>query len=288
MREPSSRGGTLGALLALLSSLSWGVADFIGGLAARRAGPVQVLAVAYPAGAVVLTLVALFVIPGNLTPAVLPYAFVAGAIGALAIGLLYAALTRGPMGVVSPITAVMSGAVPVVAGVLTGESLSGLAIAGMVLAVFAVILVSRESGEAHERTPVSALLLSIASGTSIGLYLTAIGFAPEDSGVWVATIGRWVSTVAMLLTLVLVVRSFTRARFPWLLAIVSGILDASANGIFQLATQRGLLAIVAVIGSLYPAATVVLARIFIQERLNRLQITGVIAALAAAASLALA
>lgn len=288
MREPSSRGGTLGALLALLSSLSWGVADFIGGLAARRAGPVQVLAVAYPAGAVVLTLVALFVIPGNLTPAVLPYAFVAGAIGALAIGLLYAALTRGPMGVVSPITAVMSGAVPVVAGVLTGESLSGLAIAGMVLAVFAVILVSRESGEAHERTPVSALLLSIASGTSIGLYLTAIGLAPEDSGVWVATIGRWVSTVAMLLTLVLVVRSFTRARFPWLLAIVSGILDASANGIFQLATQRGLLAIVAVIGSLYPAATVVLARIFIQERLNRLQITGVIAALAAAASLALA
>lgn len=288
MREPTLRGGTLGAFLALLSSLSWGVADFIGGLAARRAGPVQVLAVAYPAGAVVLTLVALFVIPGNLTPAVLPYAFVAGAIGALAIGLLYAALTRGPMGVVSPITAVMSGAVPVVAGVLTGESLSGLAIAGMVLAVFAVILVSRESGEAHERTPVSALLLSIASGTSIGLYLTAIGLAPEDSGVWVATIGRWVSTVAMLLTLVLVVRSFTRARFPWLLAIVSGILDASANGIFQLATQRGLLAIVAVIGSLYPAATVVLARIFIQERLNRLQITGVIAALAAAASLALA
>jgi uncharacterized membrane protein len=73
-----------------------------------------------------------------------------------------------------------------------------------------------------------------------------------------------------------------------LLAVVSGILDASANGIFQLATQRGLLAIVAVIGSLYPAATVVLARIFLQERLNRLQITGVVAALVAAASLALA
>lgn len=278
----------MGALLALLSSFSWGVADFIGGLAARRAGPVQVLAVAYPAGAIVLTLVAIFVIPGNLTPAVLPYALVAGAIGALAIGLLYAALTRGPMGVVSPITAVMSGAVPVVAGVVTGESLSGLAIAGMVLAVFAVVLVSRESGEAHERTPVSALLLAIASGTSIGLYLTAIGLAPDDSGVWVATLGRWVSTIAMILTLVLVVRTFTRARFPWKLAIISGILDASANGIFQLATQRGLLAIVAVIGSLYPAATVVLARVFIQERLNRLQITGVIAALAAAASLALA
>lgn len=278
----------MAALLALISSLSWGVADFLGGLASRRAGPVQVLAVAYPAGAVLLTFIALFVIPGNLTLAVLPYALVAGTIGALAIGLLYAALTRGPMGVVSPITAVMSGAVPVAAGLLRGESLDTLAIIGIVLAIAAVVLVSRESGHAHERTPMIALVLAMASGTAIGLYLTAIGLAPQDSGVWVATIGRWVSTIAMVLTLVIVVRTFTRSTFPWMLAIVSGALDACANGIFQLATQRGLLAIVAVIGSLYPAATVMLARIFLHERLNRLQIFGVIAALAAAASLALA
>ncbi len=278
----------MAALLALISSLSWGVADFLGGIASRRAGPVQVLAVSYPAGALLLTLIALFIIPGNLTPAVIPYAVVAGAIGALAIGLLYAALTRGPMGVVSPITAVMSGAVPVAVGLMRGESLAPLAIVGIVLAVAAVILVSRESGHVHERTPLSALLLAIASGTAIGLYLTAIGLAPQDSGIWVATLGRWVSTIVMIATLVLVVRSFTRSRFPWLLVIVSGLLDASANGIFQLATQRGLLAIVAVIGSLYPAATVVLARIFLHERLNRLQITGVVAALIAAGSLALA
>lgn len=278
----------MAALLALISSLSWGVADFFGGLASRRAGPVQVLVVAYPAGAVLLTFIALFVIPGNLTLAVVPYAFVAGTIGALAIGLLYAALTRGPMGVVSPITAVMSGAVPVAAGLIRGESLDTLAIIGIVLAIAAVVLVSRESGHAHERTPMIALVLAMASGTAIGLYLTAIGLAPQDSGVWVATIGRWVSTIAMVLTLVIVVRTFTRSKFPWVLAIVSGALDASANGIFQLATQRGLLAIVAVIGSLYPAATVMLARIFLHERLNRLQIIGVIAALAAAASLALA
>ena len=282
------KGRVMAALLALISSLSWGVADFLGGIASRRAGPVQVLAVSYPAGALLLTLIALFIIPGNLTPAVIPYAVVAGAIGALAIGLLYAALTRGPMGVVSPITAVMSGAVPVAVGLMRGESLAPLAIVGIVLAIAAVILVSRESGHVHERTPLSALLLAIASGTAIGLYLTAIGLAPADSGIWVATLGRWVSTIVMIATLVLVVRSFTRSRFPWLLVIVSGLLDASANGIFQLATQRGLLAIVAVIGSLYPAATVVLARIFLHERLNRLQITGVVAALIAAGSLALA
>ncbi len=277
----------MAALLAALSSLSWGVADFIGGLAARRAGTVQVLAVSYPAGAVVLTAVAIWIIPGSLTTEVLPYALVAGTVGALAIGLLYAALTRGPMGIVSPVTAVMSAAIPVFVGVTRGESIAPIAVAGMVLAVFAVFLVSRESGHAHEKTPLNALLLAIASGVAIGVYLTAIGLAPENSGVWAATVGRWVSTVVMISVLAFVVRSFTRSGFPWILAGAAGILDASANGVFQLASQRGLLSIVAVIGSLYPAATVVLARVLLKERMNKVQAVGVVAALAAAAALAL-
>ncbi|MFM1916547.1 MAG: hypothetical protein RJB01_62, partial [Actinomycetota bacterium] len=92
--------------------------------------------------------------------------------------------------------------------------------------------------------------------------------------------------VAMIVVVFVVLRSFTRTNFPWLLAAVSGGLDATANGLFQLASQRGLLAIVAVIGSLYPAATVVLARIFLNEKLNRIQVSGVVLALAAAAFLA--
>lgn len=276
----------MGALLALVSSLSWGVADFMGGLAARRAGPIQVLAVSYPAGAVLLTLLALFVIPGTVSVELLPYAVAAGLIGALAIGLLYAALTRGPMGVVSPLTAVMSGAVPVAVGLLRGETLSSIAIVGIVLAVFAVFMVSKESGH-HERTPLSAIILALSSGVAIGLYLTAIGLAPQDSGIWAATIGRWVSTLVMLIAVLVVARKFVAAGFPWLLVIGSGVLDASANGIFQLATQRGLLSIVAVIGSLYPAATVVLARVLLKERLNGVQIAGVVLALSAAAMLSL-
>jgi drug/metabolite transporter (DMT)-like permease len=277
----------MGALLALVSSLSWGVADFMGGLAARRVGPIQVLAVSYPAGAVLLTLLAFFVIPGEVSVELLPYAVAAGLIGALAIGLLYAALTRGPMGVVSPLTAVMSGAVPVAAGLLRGETLSALAIVGIACAVLAVFMVSKESGHHHERTPMFAIILALASGVAIGLYLTAIGLAPQDSGIWAATIGRWVSTVVMLIAVLVVARKVITAGFPWLLVIGSGILDASANGIFQLATQRGLLSIVAVIGSLYPAATVVLARVILKERLNAIQIGGVLIALAAAAMLSL-
>ena len=136
----------VGALLALASSMSWGVADFMGGLAARRAGSAQVLSVSYPIGAVLLTLIALFVVPGQLTTAVIPYAAAAGVIGGVAMLLLYAALTRGPMGIVSPITAVMSGLVPVIVGLSRGETVSLIAVLGMVGAAIAVFLVSRESG----------------------------------------------------------------------------------------------------------------------------------------------
>lgn len=277
----------MGAFLALASSLSWGVADFLGGMASRRAGAVQVLAVSYPAGGLVITLMAMFVIPGHLSMAVVPYAVVAGLLGAVAIGLFYAAMNRGPMGVISPITAVMSGIVPVAAGLFRGESISLIAAAGMVVAFVAVIMVSRENAHPHERTPLIAIVLALIAGFAIGCYLTAIGLAPADSGVWAATLARWFSTVVMIFILLVIVRSFSAKGFPWALAIIAGLLDAGANGLFQLAAQRGLLAIVAVIGALYPASTVLLARFLLHERMNRVQVTGVVLAFLAITALAL-
>ncbi len=274
------------ALLALISSLSWGVADFLGGLAARRAGATQVLAVSYPSGAIAITFLAIFVVPGTLSTDLIGISLLAGIVGTIAITLLYAALVRGQMGVVSPITAVMSGAVPVLVGLFRGEQPSGYAFAGMGLAVIAVVLVSRESAHHHGKTPIFAIGLAIASGIAIGTYLTIIGLAPDDSGVWVATLGRWFSTIIMITFVVVVVRSFNKSTFPWKLAIITGVLDSTANGLFQLASQRGLLSIVAVLGSLYPAATVVLARVVIKERMNRLQSVGVLMALSAAVLLA--
>lgn len=283
----------MAALLALLSSLSWGTSDFMGGLAARRVGAVRVLAVSYPAGAVLITFLSLVVIPGEWSSGTVSIGLVAGIVGALAIGLLYAALSRGQMGIVSPITAVLSGAVPVVVGVVSGESLSTLALGGVVVAGVAVVLVSRESGP-HRRTPVRAVVLAVGSGLAIGVYLSVIGTAPVNSGIWVATMGRWFSTIFVLAILwILILRSrntddLRRPSYPWNLALAAGGLDALANAIFQLAAQRGLLAIVAVIGSLYPAATVILARVLLKETLSRVQLTGVILALLAAATLALA
>ncbi len=276
----------MAALLALISSLTWGVADFLGGLAARRAGATQVLAISYPAGAVVITLFAIFVVPGRLSTDLIGISLLTGVVGSIAIALFYAALVRGQMGVVSPITAVMSGAVPVFVGLFRGEQPSTFAFAGMGLAVFAVVLVSRESTHHRGRTPLSAIGLAIAAGFAIGIYLTVIGLAPVDSGVWVASMGRWVSTIIMISFVIVVARSFDRTTFPWKLAIITGILDSMANGLFQLASQRGLLSIVAVLGSLYPVAIVVLARVVIKERMNRVQGAGVLLALSAAVLLA--
>lgn len=283
----------MAALLALLSSLSWGTSDFMGGLAARRVGSVRVLAVSYPSGAVLITFLALVIVPGQWSWSTVTIGLFAGIVGALAIGLLYAALSRGQMGIVSPITAVLSGAVPVVVGVVSGESLSALALAGVAVAGIAVVLVSRESGP-HRRTPVRAVLLAVGSGLAIGVYLSVIGTAPVDSGIWVATMGRWFSTALVLAILVVLIQRSRRAAprdrpaFPWNLALAAGALDALANAVFQLAAQRGLLAIVAVIGSLYPAATVILARILLKETMSRVQLLGVLMALLAASTLTLA
>ena len=276
----------MGAALALLSSLTWGVADFMGGIASRKRSVLQVLVIAYPVGAVVLTGVAIFVVPGELSRETFTIGAIAGAIGATAIGCLYVALKRGPMGIVSPITAVMSAAIPVFFGLLNGERLNLLAVIGMITAAIAVILVSQEVN-AHQKIALSTIAISLTSGSLIGTYLTLIGTSSDDSGIWTATIARWFSSILVLAAVLATVRKFERSSYPWLLVIISGVLDAAANGIFQIATQNGMLAIVAVLGSLYPATTALLARFILHERLHKIQITGVVLALAAAVALTL-
>lgn len=276
----------MGAVLALISAIAWGVADYLGGIASRRAGATPVLAAAYPAGAVILS-VFVCLVPGEFSALALVWGLAAGAIGVVAIALLYLALSRGPMGVVSPITAVMSGAIPVAVGLMRGERLTLYAVLGIVMAAAAVTLVSRQRGE-HASARPTTIWLALASGVCIGLYLSALGTAPAESGIWAATIARWASTLMVALVVFAVARNFPRQQFPWLLATGCGFIDASANGIFQLAAQQGQLSIVAVLGSLYPATTALLARALLHERLSRVQLIGVVLALAAAALLALA
>lgn len=283
----------MGILLALLSSGTWGVADFLGGLASRRARTVAVLVLAYPIGAVLLTLGGMVVLHGSITGEVMVLGVLAGVSGAGGIGLLYRALAAGPMGVVSPITAVIACAVPVGVGLLRGDRLTLLAVIGVFGAAVAIVLVSREREE-FTRVRLGTVLISLASGALIGGYLALIGIAPNDSGLWPTVISRWTSTAVMIGAFVIVrLRSRHRPElpmglpYPWLLVITSGALDALANAMYQVATQRGMLAIVAVVGSLYPVTTVMLAWIVLRERLARVQVLGVAIACIAAALLSL-
>lgn len=280
-------------LLALISSLTWGLADFLGGLASRRTRIFRVLPVSYLSGAIAVTFFSLFLIPGELNSDSYLYGFFAALFGVPAIALLYVALSRGPMGIVSPITALMAGFVPVVTGLIRGNQVSGLGYLGMAFAALSVILVSQEQkSDTNRRITVSTLIVCIVSGILIGSYLTVLGLAPSNQGIWTSTIARWFGFIFVSIFFLIRMRSIAsdekKGAFPWALAIIAGIFDASANSIYQIATQKGVLAIVAVLASLYPAATAILARYILHERLKLIQNVGVIFALAAAACLSLA
>lgn len=275
----------LAAMLAALSSGMWGVADFLGGVASRRVGSTHVLLISYPAGAVFLTVVAMWVIQGAITSDVVLLGLLAGSVGLAAIVLLYRALVQGPMAIVSPITAVVAGAIPVGVGLLRGERLGFVAIIGIAVAALAVVLVSYERGATVAISRVT-LLISISSGVCIGAFLVVIGSVPPGSGIWAVVISRWWSAVLILAFVLVTARVRLPTRYPWALVIAVGALDALANAVFQLAAQQGMLSIVAVIGSLYPAATVVLAWVFLRERLVRIQLIGVLLALLSAGLLA--
>lgn len=281
-------------LLALLSSLLWGCGDFLGGISTRRVGALRVIAVSYPVGCVVLLFCALFVIPGTIDGATVWWSLVVGIAGILAMYMFYLTLAVGPMGILSPITAVLSAGIPVVAGIVLGESLNTLAIIGILVAGLAIVLVSLEFG-AERSVTAKGLAYAITAGTLIGVYMTGVGLSPDNSGLWVVTLGRIIGAALALVVAAVVILGLRNNRqessatapasYPWLAVIAVGVLDSTANGVFQVAVRMDALAIVAVLASLYPAATVVLARYFLAERMSRLQVVGVGLALVAAAAL---
>lgn len=283
------------ALLAVVSSVVWGVADFVGGLASRRSSPVQTLVLTTPAGFLAVLPVA-FLVGGRVGGSALP-GICAGLFGAMGILLLYAALTLGPMGVVSPISAVLGAAIPVLVGLSRGERPGAAAYVGMALAVIAIVTVGLEpqaptDDSKHQRVSPRALLFAIGGGIGIGAFFAIIALAPKDAGLWPVVFARGTSsTMFLLVALVLGLRG-VRPLIPVrravrVEAVSAGVLDVTANAIYLVATQIGLLSVVAVLGSLYPAATVLLARFVLAERLRPMQKVGMVTAIAAAALLAI-
>ena len=264
-------------LLALGSSVAYGLTDFLGGLAARRAHIFLLGSVTQPLGLAVLLVVAPFV-GGEWSSEVWFWGVVSGLGGALAYVMLFRALAIGPMSVASPISAIIAVVLPVVAGVAFGERLPLLGWLGIVVGIVAVLMVSQVHEDAPHPVSLNVLLLSIGAGVFISVFLVALERAPSDSGLWPLVVVRIV-TSTLLLIAALASRVIAKPpRDVFLLAASSTLLDVIATVAFMLATREGLLTVVAAITALYPAATVVMARVFLHEHLQAMQRVGLVLA----------
>ncbi len=272
----------MGALLAAISAISFGIGDFLGGLSARRIAAVTTTLVAQVTG-LALLLVAAPIMGGSATGTDLLWGVAAGVAGSSALMLFYWALSAGQMSVVAPISAVMSALVPMVFGLVDGERPSAVALVGALVALPAIVLISREPGDPRgddERddpprpsTPLRVLVTSVVAGIGFGAFLVCISRSGHDSGLWPLTTARAVA-IPIVGAAVLATRAW-RVDAPGLrLALGAGVFDVSANALFLVASRHGLLTLVGVIGAMYPASTVVLARVVLKERLATHQLVG--------------
>lgn len=252
-----------------------------------------VIAITYPVSLVVSLLVAPFV-GGGPTAASLGWGAVSGIAGGIAIWWFYLALASGPMSVVSPLTAILVAGIPVLVGISLGERPGLLSYVGIVVAVVAVALVSRESdetvvGNEHPRFTVKVAWLTVGSGIAFALSFITLGQIDEGTGLWGLVASRLTATLVVWSVIAVVWRKVvwpTRDMVPILLGI--GALDVLANGALIFAYQQGMLSLVSVVAALYPAATVLLAMIVLGERVGRLRLLGMLAAGVAVALISVA
>ena len=279
----------LAIALSLMASACWGSADFAGGLVTKRASVLSVLLGVEGVGLALV--VAALVISGEGLPpreAVL-YALAAGVCGVSALGFFYSGLAIGTMSIVAPISA-SGAALPVLVGVLSGDALSALVAAGLVVTMTGVILASLEAieeEETHEHTRSSRLsiLFALCAALGFGGYFALSDPAADFSVLWLLFFVR-VLGVAVLGALVLVRRTPLPVGRDRGLVAGAGVLDVTATGLYGVAQTLGALSIVSVVGALYPVTTVLLARGVLGERLRTVQAIGVGLALAGVALIA--
>jgi drug/metabolite transporter (DMT)-like permease len=274
-------------LLALGSALLYGAADFTGGLTTRRAGTIPVVVLSQASGLVLVALLLPLLPAASPTRADLLWGMAAGLTGGIGVALLYRALAIGIMAVVAPTTAVCAVTIPVVTSVLLGERPVPLAIAGIALGILSIILVSQQrptdaaEGDQPARPRRSGVGTALISGVAIGFFFLTLAQTKANAGMWPLLVSRMMS-VLLFLVVALAGRISLRMPAPAAgLATICGIIDMLANALYLLAGRVGPLSIVVTLSSLYPASTVLLARVVLGERLNLLQISGVGCALAA-------
>ncbi len=281
-------------LFGLLTAFSYGYADFVGAIAAKRVRALTVTTVAFSFGLLLAILFSLFA-GASYNESVVLYGILAGICSAAAISFLYAALALGPISIVSPFTAVLSAIVPVVVDIASGQALGELSLLAIVLILIAVVLVAFVPGQDVRLPTLRATIYSIGAGLGFAGTFVFIDAAPSDSGLGVLVVMRVIGITILFALLaillfsrkskVLIEKEVFALSTLWLV-LLAGFGDVTGNLFFIIATREGALAIAAVLTSLYPVGTILLAKIFLKERIAISQNIGIVLAVGACALLA--
>jgi drug/metabolite transporter (DMT)-like permease len=261
-------------LLGLASAVSWGAGDFSGGLASKRTSAYTVVALSQFVSLLFLILFAVLLPEEKISSQDIILGAFAGACGAAGLVALYSGLARGPMGIVAPVTAVVGAIVPVIFSIFLEGLPHPRQIVGFGIAIAAVWLISQTNQNTKIR--LGDLKLPIFAGVGFGIFFILIDRV-SDSAIWWPLVSARISSICLVLVVALIGRKLeVPAANQVPIIALAGIFDTGGNAFFALATRLGRLDISAVLSSLYPAFTVILAWIILKERLTTRQWTGVV------------
>ncbi len=266
------------AIFGLAASLCWGSGDFSGGLASRRSYAGSVVLTDYAVGLVLLLTLALLWKEPIPEPLDLLWGGLAGLAGVIGLLSFYSALARGKMGIVAPVSAVLTVTLPVLFSAFTVGLPTFLQVGGFVLAGLSMVLIARP-----ERTvePPQGIGLALLSGCGFGCFFILISRVHSDATFWSLSAARCTAIAVLLVLLRLRQKPLLSGMKVALLVVLAGILDALGNVLFVLAAQSGHLDVAAILSSLYPAATVGLSALLLRERVMRIQLLGILLVLLA-------
>lgn len=268
-------------LISLASAASWGVSDFLGGQQTRRLPVLGVLAVSQPAGLVLVALLIVLTGADPISAGKLGIAFLAGVASLGGLAAFYTAMAMGTVSVVAPIAA-LGVVVPVAIGLAEGESPAAIQLAGLVPAIVGVVVLSSEEQPDQAESARAArlsIVLAIVAGLGFGIFFAGLDAAAAERPGWAILAVRCGGVATVLLALLATRPRLDGVAAAWPVLLVIGGFDVLANGLFAVASTKGVLPVVAVGASMYPAITVALAHAVLGERLATLQWAGVLLAL---------
>jgi drug/metabolite transporter (DMT)-like permease len=268
----------LSAIAGVASATSWGAGDFCGGMATKRVSAFAVVIGSQLVGAAAMLALAIATREAVPAPANLWWCGAAGLVGAVGLLALYRALAIGRMGVAAPVSGVLSAAIPVMAGAFFDGPPNRVQVGGFVLALAAVWLIARTDSR---RIDPRELGLPVVAGIGFGLFIATIARASGTSVFWPLVAARAASLVLLGAITVATRQPLLPSRRDWPIVALAGLFDAGGNAFLVVAAHVGRLDVAAVLSSLYPAATVLLAFVRLHERIERWQLVGLAASLGA-------